>query len=75
MFLGDPAFDQFVLTVFKNCFVAGSLLYIIFAVVVVRQIVVMKKTLITSFNPIILTFGYLHLGLSVAVFLFYLMFL
>ena len=63
--------NQLILNLFQDFFIIGGIFYIIFAVVVIRQIIVMKKTLITSFNPVILTLGYIHLGLAVAVLLFY----
>ncbi|MBD3250427.1 MAG: hypothetical protein GF381_02580 [Candidatus Pacebacteria bacterium] len=73
--MNNADIQRLILTIFKSSFVIGSLLYIVFAIVVIRQIVVMKRTLITSFNPVILFLGYVHLGLAVAVFLFYLTFL
>ncbi len=57
---------------FKNFFLIGAIFYLIFAVVVIRQIAVMKKTLITSFSPVIQSLGYLHLALAVGLMLFYL---
>ena len=63
--------NDLILTLFQDFFILGGIFYIIFAVIVIRQIIVMKKTLITTFNPIILTLGYIHLGLAVAVLLFY----
>lgn len=59
------------LAVFKIFFIFASLFYIVFAIVVVRQISVMKKTLITSFSPTITLLGYIHLVFVIFVSLFY----
>ncbi|MDH5533385.1 MAG: hypothetical protein OEX81_03095 [Candidatus Pacebacteria bacterium] len=45
----------------KGMFLVGVLLYFIFAIIIVRQIHIMKKTLITPFSPVVLTIGYGHL--------------
>jgi hypothetical protein len=45
----------------KGMFIIGILIYFIFAIIIVRQIHVMKKTLITPFEPIVQTIGYGHL--------------
>lgn len=63
--------NSLILALFQTFFILGGIFYIIFAIVVIRQITIMKKTLITTFNPVILTLGYIHLGLAVAVLLFY----
>lgn len=49
------------LTGIKGIFLLGILIYFIFALIVVRQIHVMKKTLITPFSPVVQTAGYTHL--------------
>lgn len=78
--LGNTIFDSLdlnsaVLGIFKIFFVIASLLYIIFAIVVVRQISVMKKTLITSFSPVITVLGFIHLIFAIVMSLFYLVIL
>ena len=45
----------------KGMFLIGVLIYFIFAIIIVRQIHIMKKTLITPFSPIVLTIGFGHL--------------
>lgn len=42
-------------------FYLGFLFYIIFAFVALRQIELMRKTVITSFSPIVLLIGFVHL--------------
>lgn len=59
----------------KILFVIGGALYIVFAFVVVRQITLMRQTLITSFSTIIQIIGYVHLIFSVLVLLYFLLFL
>lgn len=46
---------------FQIMFVAVAVLYLIFALLVLRQIDLMKKTLITPFSPVITTLGLIHL--------------
>jgi uncharacterized membrane protein YidH (DUF202 family) len=67
--------NQFLQNLFHDFFIIGGILYIIFAIVVIRQIHVMKKTLITTFSPVIEIIGYIHLILSVLVLLFYIVLL
>ncbi|NCN83221.1 MAG: hypothetical protein GW947_04640 [Candidatus Pacebacteria bacterium] len=64
--------DSLLLLVFKFFFVVSALLYCLFAVVVIRQIVVMKNTLMTTFSPWLQIAGYTHLGLAIFVLLLFL---
>lgn len=59
----------------KILFVLGGALYIVFAFVVVRQISLMRQTLITSFSTIIQLIGYVHLIFSILVLFYFLLFL
>ncbi|HQM15598.1 MAG TPA: hypothetical protein PLM16_00090 [Candidatus Woesebacteria bacterium] len=54
-------FNHILLLIFKLLLDVGGVLYLVFAVVVVRQISIMKKTLITPLSPLISLLGYLHL--------------
>lgn len=65
--------NNLVLGIFHLAFSLASLVYIIFAIVVVRQIAVMKKTLITSFSPIITLLGLVHLAFAIVVALFFIL--
>lgn len=56
----------------KVAFLLGVLVYFVFSLLIVRQITVMKKTLITSFSPLLQMIGWLHL---LTVIIFGLMFL
>lgn len=50
---------------FHGMFVIGAILYLIFALLVLRQIDLMKKTLITPFSPVVTTLGLVHLAAAV----------
>jgi hypothetical protein len=54
--------DGLLLMGLKATFILGVLIYLVFAIIIVRQIHVMKKTLITPFSPIVQTIGYTHLA-------------
>lgn len=75
MNLANPSQIGILVLVFKGFFVVAALLYLIFATLVVRQINVMRTTLITSFAPFIKTLGFIHFGIAVGVFVFYIIFL
>jgi len=48
---------------------------LIFAIVVIRQITVMKNTLLTTFSPVLQIAGYLHLALAAFVLLLFIVIL
>jgi hypothetical protein len=48
----------------KIFFVACSLIYFIFALIVVKQVTSMSKNVHDKFNPILITFSFLHLIFS-----------
>jgi len=52
----------------KAAFLLGLLIYVVFAVVVVRQVKIMMETLDIGFEKPIQTLAYLHLLVSVASF-------
>jgi membrane-anchored glycerophosphoryl diester phosphodiesterase (GDPDase) len=51
----------------KFIFIFAAILYVIFSFVVVRQISLMRQTVVTSLSPFLRLIGYLHLLLSIAV--------
>jgi hypothetical protein len=59
----------------KFIFVTGSLLYLIYAFIVFRQIQIMRKTLITSFSTSVNLLGIINLLLAAATFFGFVMFL
>ncbi len=56
----------------KIMFVLGGGLYVIFAFVVIRQISLMRHTLITSFSRVIQLIGYFHFICALIAFLYFL---
>lgn len=54
-------------TIVKALFIICAFLYMIFSFVVVRQIDLMRQTIITSFSTVLQFLGYLHFLLSVCV--------
>jgi hypothetical protein len=59
-------------SIFKIFFIISSGLYLIFAIVMVRQVQIMKNTLITDFSPKIKVLALVHLAAAVLLVLFYL---
>ena len=59
--LGTSTVSDVFLLGIKGMFLVGILLYFIFSIIVVRQIHVMKRTIVTPFSPIVLMIGYSHL--------------
>jgi len=49
-----------------------AIFYVMFAIMVVRQVTIMRQTLITSFSPILGILGLLHLALAVFVLIVFL---
>ena len=70
--LNQPDFiNQSLISLFHFLFVAAGILYVIFSLLVVRQIDLMNKTLITKFSPIATMLGLLHLGASIMMLWFF----
>lgn len=66
-----PTANNVALGVIKIMFVITGILYVLFAGLVVRQVSIMKKTLITPFSSVIEMVGYLHLFIAILVLLFF----
>jgi hypothetical protein len=49
----------------KASFVLGAILYLIFALVVVKQVGSMTKNVFDKFNSILVAFSYLHIAFAV----------
>lgn len=56
--------------IWKYSFVAGALIYVVFAFVVVKQVTTMSRNVKDKFNAILITFSYLHLVFSLLLVLF-----
>jgi hypothetical protein len=55
----------------KLLFIIGGVLYFLFAFIVIRQIAVMRKTLITALEPEISALGWIHLALTIGLLLYF----
>jgi len=49
----------------KGFFILSSLIYLVFALIVVKQVTSMSKSVNDKFNPILVIFSYIHLAFSV----------
>lgn len=78
---GDPTpidtliTSPILLLFFKFFLVALMIIYVIFSIVVIRQIAIMRQTLITTFSPVIRIAGYIHLLFAVLVLLLFIVIL
>lgn len=59
--------EDLTLLVFKVMFILAAFLYVLFSIVVVRQISIMRSTLITHVSSILTLLGYVHLLMSIIV--------
>ena len=66
---------NFISILLKIFFVLGATFYLVYLVIVVRQITVMKKTLITGFNNVINLLGIINLVMAVVLLLAFILFL
>ena len=78
--LGAGGFDAatgeaVLLGTFKFFFIVGALLYILFAFIVIRQVHIMRKTLITEFSSFFTLLAYAHFALALFVLALYLIIL
>jgi hypothetical protein len=60
--LGD--FGHYLQVAEKLLFILGTVIYSIFALVVVKQTTTMSKNVNDKFNPILIAFAYLHFAFS-----------
>ncbi len=59
------------LSFIKVLFIIAGVLYLVFSVIVIRQIYTMQKSLVTSFSKQFTFLGFVHLGLAILVLLFF----
>ena len=65
----DPALGQQLLNMtLKGFFLIAALLYVVFAFVAYRQVLVMRKTVITPFSGMTQLIGTIHLVMAIVVF-------
>lgn len=60
-----PQINTYMLLVQKLSFVLGAVLYLIFALIVVKQTTMMSKNVSDKFNSVLIIFAYLHAAFSV----------
>ena len=65
-------FNTVVLWFIRWALIILAIFYVMFGVMVVKQIRIMRQTLITSFSPILRLLGYAHLLLAILVLLVFL---
>lgn len=77
MMFGNQLDSAFLSGLFVNflqvMFVIAGILYVIFSVIIIRQIYTMQQSLVTSFSGKLRFLSYAHLGLAVVVLLFFLL--
>jgi hypothetical protein len=54
-------YTHYIFLITKILAVIGSLIYVVFALVVVRQVATMSKNVSDKFNGILIAFSYIHL--------------
>ncbi len=69
-----PEYDVVIGLFIKIIFIFAFGLYLLFSFVAIRQISIMKKTLVTPFSSVITLMGYLHFAFSLFWFMIVLLF-
>ena len=64
-FLNAGGLENYFFLFTKVFFILASILYAVFALIVVKQVTSMSKSVTDKFNPILIIFSYLHLGFSI----------
>lgn len=64
-------FNELFFGFLKIMFVLAGVLYLIFSIVVIRQIYNMQRSLMTSFSGKLVAIGYIHLAFSGLALLFF----
>lgn len=67
-----PEFNAVILWFVRWSLVILAIFYTLFSVMVIRQIHIMRQTLITSLSPFLGLLGYLHLALAIFVLIVFL---
>lgn len=66
-----PSADTAILFGVKTMFIVGGVLYLLFAILVTRQISVMSKTISTTASSQIKTLGFIHLIISIVALIYF----
>jgi hypothetical protein len=69
--LGNLSITTALLMMVKIFFIIGGSLYFVFSLVAIRQISIMRKTLITPLSPLVTLLGYIHLVLTLGALAFF----
>jgi len=62
-----PEIHGFLLLFIKWCLIVLAIFYLAFSGVMIRQIQIMRQTLITSFSPVLKMLGLVHMAFSLFV--------
>lgn len=71
VFVGGNTIGSFFLDGVRLLLFIAALLYILFAIMVTRQINLMRNTIATDFSPVLRLIGAFHLVFALAVFLLF----
>ena len=71
LFARPDFINQSIISLFHILFVIVGILYLVFALLVIRQIDLMNKTLTTKFSTFATTLGIVHLGISILMLWFF----
>ncbi|MBU0979010.1 MAG: DUF5657 family protein [Patescibacteria group bacterium] len=66
-----PEVSVFLLWFIKWCLIVLAIFYVAFSGVVIRQIQIMRQTLVTSFSPVLKILGFAHFGFALFVLLIF----
>lgn len=66
-----PSADTAILFGVKTLFIFAGVIYLLFAILVVRQIGIMSKTIETTAVPQIRSLGWIHLAASILVLIYF----
>ncbi|HPT66388.1 MAG TPA: hypothetical protein PK257_03740 [Candidatus Woesebacteria bacterium] len=64
-FLNINGLENYFFIITKIFFISCSILYLIFSLIVVKQVTSMSKSVTDKFNPILILFSFIHLGFSI----------
>jgi len=64
-FLTFNGLESYFFGITQIFFIACSFLYFIFALIVVKQVTSMSKSVIDKFNVVLILFSFIHLGFSI----------
>lgn len=60
-----PDFNSYLILLERIFAIIGTGLYLIFAIVIVKQVSMMTKNVYDKFNGVVIVFSYIHLALAI----------